>query len=99
MVSCQPCSIPFAGGGSIPLEANRLGFEAHAGDLNPVAALLNKCNLEIAYRGGWVIAPVSILMIVNQIGWRQKDGEGNRRALAADIRYYAELIGQRDPAR
>ncbi len=27
---------PFAGGGSIPLEANRLGFEAHAGDLNPV---------------------------------------------------------------
>jgi putative DNA methylase len=37
---------PFAGGGSIPLEANRLGFETHAGDLNPVAVLLNKCNLE-----------------------------------------------------
>src|SRR5258708_28167803 len=43
---------PFAGGGSIPLEANRLGFEAHAGDLNPVAVLLNKCNLELAPR--WV---------------------------------------------
>jgi putative DNA methylase len=41
---------PFAGGGSIPLEANRMGFEAHAGDLNPVAVLLNKCNLEIAPR-------------------------------------------------
>ena len=41
---------PFSGGGSIPLEANRLGFEAHAADLNPVAVLLNKCNLEITPR-------------------------------------------------
>src|SRR6476659_3892993 len=41
---------PFAGGGSIPLEANRMGFEAHAGDLNPVAVLLNKCNLDLAPR-------------------------------------------------
>jgi adenine-specific DNA methylase len=41
---------PFAGGGSIPLEANRLGFEANASDLNPVAVLLNKCNLEFAPR-------------------------------------------------
>ena len=41
---------PFAGGGSIPLEAARLGFEAHAGDLNPVCVLLNKCNLELAPR-------------------------------------------------
>ena len=31
---------PFAGGGSIPLEASRMGFEAHAADLNPVAVLL-----------------------------------------------------------
>lgn len=45
-----PVLDPFGGGGSIPLEANRLGFEAHAGDLNPVAVLLNKCNLEIAPR-------------------------------------------------
>jgi putative DNA methylase len=49
---------PFSGGGSIPLEANRLGFEAHAGDLNPVAVLLNRCNLELAPR--WVgRAPVN----------------------------------------
>ena len=41
---------PFAGGGSIPLEAARLGFEAHAADLNPIAVLLNKCNLDIAPR-------------------------------------------------
>ena len=50
-----PVLDPFAGGGSIPLEANRLGFEAHAGDLNPVAVLLNKCNLEIAPR--WLNQP------------------------------------------
>ena len=43
-----PVFDPFAGGGSIPLEASRLGFKAHAGDLNPVAVLLNKCNLELA---------------------------------------------------
>ena len=45
-----PVLDPFAGGGSIPLEAARLGFEAHAADLNPVAVLLNKCNLEIVPR-------------------------------------------------
>src|SRR5262252_1382070 len=43
-----PVYDPFAGGGSIPLEANRMGFEAHAGDLNPIAVLLNTCNLELA---------------------------------------------------
>ena len=43
-----PVLDPFAGGGSIPLEAARLGFPAHAADLNPVAVLLNKCNLELA---------------------------------------------------
>lgn len=38
---------PFAGGGTIPLEAQRLGLEAHASDLNPVAVLLNKALIEI----------------------------------------------------
>jgi putative DNA methylase len=38
---------PFAGGGTIPLEAQRLGLEAHASDLNPVAVLINKALLEI----------------------------------------------------
>jgi putative DNA methylase len=37
-----PVYDPFAGGGSIPLEAQRLGLEAHASDLNPVAVLINK---------------------------------------------------------
>ena len=38
---------PFAGGGSIPLEAQRLGLDAHASDLNPVAVLINKALIEI----------------------------------------------------
>ncbi len=38
---------PFAGGGAIPLEAQRLGLEAHASDLNPVAVVINKAMIEI----------------------------------------------------
>lgn len=37
---------PFAGGGTIPLEAQRLGLKAHASDLNPVAVLINKALIE-----------------------------------------------------
>ena len=48
---------PFAGGGSLPLEAQRLGLEAHASDLNPVAVLINKAMIEIPPKfAGW--APV-----------------------------------------
>ncbi len=39
---------PFAGGGTIPLEAQRLGLEAYASDLNPVAVLINKAMIEAA---------------------------------------------------
>jgi len=42
-----PILDPFAGGGSIPLEAQRLGLEAHASELNPVAVLINKALVEI----------------------------------------------------
>jgi len=38
---------PFAGGGTIPLEAQRLGMRAYASDLNPVAVLINKAMIEI----------------------------------------------------
>ncbi len=38
---------PFAGGGSLPLEAQRLGLESYASDLNPVAVLINKAMIEI----------------------------------------------------
>jgi putative DNA methylase len=43
---------PFAGGGSIPLEALRLGCETYAGDLNPVAVLIEKCTLEYPQKYG-----------------------------------------------
>ncbi|MBX9878970.1 MAG: DUF1156 domain-containing protein [Candidatus Obscuribacterales bacterium] len=38
---------PFAGGGSIPLEAKRLGLEAHGSDINPLAVIINKALIEI----------------------------------------------------
>ncbi len=41
---------PFAGGGALPLEAQRLGLEAYASDLNPVAVLINKAMIEIPPR-------------------------------------------------
>jgi len=45
-----PLLDPFAGGVSIPLEAQRLGLEAHASDLNPVAVMINKAQIEIPPR-------------------------------------------------
>lgn len=42
-----PILDPFAGGGTIPLEAQRLGLQAHASDLNPIAVLINKALIEI----------------------------------------------------
>lgn len=79
---------PFAGGGSITLEANRLGFDAHAGDLNPIAVLLNKCNLEIVPR--WLNQPPVNPADRKQIG----GGEALQGidGLANDIRYYGEKI-------
>lgn len=41
---------PFAGGGALPLEAQRLGLQAYASDLNPVAVLINKAMIEIPPR-------------------------------------------------
>src|SRR5579864_4395047 len=47
-----PILDPFCGGGSIPLEAQRLGLEAHASDLNPVAVLITKALIEIPPKFG-----------------------------------------------
>jgi putative DNA methylase len=90
-----PVLDPFSGGGSIPLEAARLGFEAHAADLNPVAVLLNKCNLELAPR--WANHPPVNPEDRKRIG----GGEGwtGTRGLAADVRYYGRLIRQRAQAK
>jgi len=79
---------PFAGGGSIPLEAERLGFAAHAGDLNPVAVLLNKCTLELAPR--WADCPPVNPEARGKIGGT--DGWFGSAGLASDVRYYGQHI-------
>src|SRR5208337_3727081 len=45
-----PIYDPFCGGGSIPLEAQRLGLEAHASDLNPVPVLITKALIELPWK-------------------------------------------------
>ena len=80
---------PFAGGGSIPLEAQRLGLEAHASDLNPVAVLINKAMIEIPPRfsGKPPVNP------------QARQGKGSIDAvwkgaasLAEDVRYYGKWM-------
>lgn len=86
-----PVLDPFSGGGSIPLEAARLGFEAHAADLNPVAVLLNKCNLELAPR--WAgRAPVNP---DDRTGQHKSQIWKGTHGLAADVRYYGRLVRAR----
>ena len=80
---------PFAGGGSIPLEAQRLGLEAHASDLNPVAVLINKAMIEIPpkFAGNPPVNPEA------------RQGKGSTNAvwkgaagLAEDVRYYGKWM-------
>lgn len=81
-----PILDPFAGGGSIPLEAQRLGLEAHASDLNPVAVLINKALIEIPpkFRDR---PPVFPGLPESQIRtWEGAQG------LAADVRAYGEWM-------
>src|SRR5579859_6258224 len=82
-----PILDPFAGGGSIPLEAQRLGLEAHASDLNPVAVLINKALIEIPpkFTGR---PPVNLEARRSLI---DSDWSG-ARGLAEDIRYYGEWM-------
>lgn len=76
---------PFAGGGSIPLEAQRLGLTVVAGDLNPVALLINRSLLQVSQRFGSVSAvnPERGLVI-----------EQGARAMASDLRWYGQRISE-----
>ncbi|MCD7762791.1 MAG: DUF1156 domain-containing protein [Lachnospiraceae bacterium] len=80
---------PFAGGGAIPLEAQRLGLEAFAHDLNPVAVMINKAMIEIPPRFAGM-APVNPDARVSMTteGWERAQG------LAEDVRYYGEWMKQ-----
>ena len=80
---------PFAGGGSLPLEAQRLGLEAYASDLNPVAVLINKAMIEIPpkFAGMPPVNPESRAdnrLVAKE--WRGAQG------LAEDVRYYGKWM-------
>ena len=79
---------PFAGGGAIPLEAQRLGLEAHASDLNPVAVLINKAMIEIPpkFAGRPPVNPESRKRALGARKWKGAAG------LAEDVRYYGQWM-------
>lgn len=80
---------PFAGGGSLPLEAQRLGLEAYASDLNPVAVLINKAMIEIPpkFAGRPPVNPES-RKNPDLIAREWKGAQG----LAEDVRYYGKWM-------
>jgi len=80
---------PFAGGGALPLEAQRLGLESYASDLNPVAVLINKAMIEIPpkFAGKPPVNPASRNdKELFKRAWRGAEG------LAEDIRYYGQWM-------
>ncbi|MFT4124877.1 MAG: DUF1156 domain-containing protein [Gordonia sp. (in: high G+C Gram-positive bacteria)] len=81
-----PILDPFAGGGTIPLEAQRLGLEAHASDLNPVAVLINKALIEIppTFAGGRPVFPGAADELIQE--WPRATG------LAEDVRRYGQWM-------
>jgi len=78
---------PFAGGGALPLEAQRLGLESYASDLNPVAVLINKAMIEIPpkFAGKPPVNPVSRKEAGMNV-WKGAQG------LAEDVRYYGQWM-------
>lgn len=83
-----PVLDPFCGGGSIPLEAQRLGLVAYASDLNPVAVLITKALVEIPpkFSGKSPVNPDSQKGTDIAVAWRGASG------LASDVRYYGKWV-------
>lgn len=87
-----PVLDPFAGGGTIPLEAHRLGLQAHASDLNPVPVVINKALIEIPPR--WAGSkPVSPTADLRTNHWPGASG------LAEDVRQYGKWMRQQAQTR
>ena len=80
---------PFAGGGSLPLEAQRLGLESYASDLNPVAVLINKAMIEIPakFAGRPPVNP----SMHQERSLVERDWRG-AQGLAEDVKYYGQWI-------
>ena len=86
--NAPPVVDPFCGGGSIPLEAQRLGLRAHGSDLNPVAVLITKALVEIPphFAGRPPVNPDSRESIGGS--WASQGAHG----LAEDVRYYGQWM-------
>jgi len=82
---------PFAGGGALPLEAQRLGLEAHASDLNPVAVLINKAMIEIPPRFAGR-PPVHPAYQQKTAGEKALQVWQGARGLAEDVRHYGRWM-------
>ena len=89
--NAPPVCDPFCGGGSIPLEAQRLGLKAHGSDLNPVAVLVSKATCEIPskFTGNPPVNPKRNSLMT----WNGAQG------LAEDIRYYGKWMRDEAEAR
>jgi putative DNA methylase len=83
-----PVLDPFCGGGSIPLEAQRLGLEAHGSDLNPVAVLITKALIEIPpkFAGMKPVRPAQGQQEFAVDSWQGAQG------LAEDVHYYGQWM-------
>jgi len=83
-----PLLDPFAGGGAIPLEAQRLGLKAYASDLNPVAVMINKAMIEIPpkFADQPPVNPEACEKFGVENKWK------GATALAEDVRYYGEWM-------
>ncbi|MDA8417187.1 MAG: DUF1156 domain-containing protein [Betaproteobacteria bacterium] len=88
---------PFAGGGALPLEAQRLGLESYASDLNPVAVTINKAMIEIPpkFAGS---APVGPRLSDDRQDTLSADWQG-ARGLAEDVRRYGAWMREQAQAR
>jgi putative DNA methylase len=75
---------PFSGGGSIPLEAQRLGLTAYGSDLNPVAVMIGKAMIEIP--------PKFKDMPPIHPGIKERTFYRNAEGLAEDVKYYGEWM-------
>ncbi|MGY4573738.1 DUF1156 domain-containing protein [Bradyrhizobium sp. USDA 3256] len=79
-----PIYDPFSGGGSIPLEAQRLGLPAYGSDLNPVAVMIGKAMIEIP--------PKFKDKEPIHLGVKERQFYRNAEGLAEDVKYYGEWI-------
>ncbi|MGL5923814.1 DUF1156 domain-containing protein [Chroococcidiopsis sp.] len=91
-----PVLDPFCGGGSIPLEAQRLGLEAHGSDLNPVAVLITKALIEIPpkFADRPPVNPDSQSKIIPNQKSKTKNLKSHfgAQGLAEDVRYYGQWM-------